>query len=321
MALFLQIIGGVVLTVFLMAVGIFVNYKIKSYFRSKSYNTYVRNPTSIHLNEDLSPDWLSVDTAKQYLEDFKTYGFYHGKAYIVHEMHGVLLQTLFFGNFAAIVYKHPVIGLWAEVLFQSQEGNFIIASNASIGLDITSHPNNTRIYKSSAGPIELYNLVRQQTQHMYAIKLTDENFRDIYETLYKVDMSWRNNRGGVTIQEFKRYLKNANSSLKLTKEDLRRVFLEMKVDELHEWHEECIQEFKQRYDAESGNFNDIEDELFIVPNRTISQAFIEYLANYNVVQENVKDKLIEALRKQTNIQHIFDMINNSYSSELRCLFD
>lgn len=320
MALFLQIIGGVVLTIFLLIVGIFFYLKIKFGKWGQLDNTSSQTPLSIHLNEDLSPDWLEKPEASSILADFKTLGFYHGKAYIVHEMDGVMLQSLFFGDYAAAVYNHPQAGFWSDVAFQAQDGKFLMATNAPMGEEIESHPDNIKIYKADANAIELYNIVKQETQNQLADRIKDENFRDIFENTYKRDMCWRNNRGGITIEEFKKNWKSANSKIKLTKDNLRRVFLELKVDELHQWHHACIEEFRKHSEFDYSQFEDMEFDLFIVPQKTISNAFIEYLADFDIVQESMKEKLINALRKQTNIPKIFELINNSFSSDLRAQY-
>jgi len=89
------------------------------------------------------------------------------------------------------------------------------------------------------------------------------------------------------------------------------------VDELHQWHEACIFEYRANTLQKASKFNHLEYELFIVPKKTISQAYIEYLADFDVIDKKMKDKLAEAMRKKTDIQRIFETINTAVSENRR----
>ena len=91
----------------------------------------------------------------------------------------------------------------------------------------------------------------------------------------------------------------------------------MKVDELHRWHEACIEQYRFDTKKISNKFDYLLYELFIVPRRTISQAYIEYLAEHEIIDKEKKEHLIKATRKKTDIQKIFDVINQAFSKDLQ----
>ena len=63
MALFLQIIGGIFVVIIGLIAAIFIFFKLK-FGKYMNANTD-QPPLHIHLNEDISPDWLNKPAAKK----------------------------------------------------------------------------------------------------------------------------------------------------------------------------------------------------------------------------------------------------------------
>lgn len=271
----------------------------------------IKTPFTINLTTDDKPDWVSNKQAKKLILDFKKLGFKTGKAYVIPEMDDIKLLSMFYRDYMATVYNDVKLGYWAEVGYQSENRSLYLATNSPVGQEVKTHPKTKKIYKAGAGAKELYNVLKQEVENVWALAFTNENFSRSIERYYRRDTTWRNNEGGITIQEFKQKLKDANTKFKITKDDLRRVFLETKVDELFRWHDACLEEYKKASETSDDDFRQIEDKLVVVPNKTISEAYLEYLINLEMIDENAREKLKNAFRKKTNIPMIFEMLNSN----------
>lgn len=289
--------------------------KAKQKYKSTIFGAVTKPLTRVHLKPMHSPGWITGDQAKSIIDDFTSKGFEAGKSYVIHELNDLLLHSLFLGDFAAVVVKHPVEGIWSEVFYRRDNGQLFMATNSLIGNELFSHDDNIKFYERNAAPIGLYNLLKTETTNMFANSITDENFKEVIEEYYRREICWKNNKGGITIHDFKDNIKSADCELKITKEDLRKIFLEMKVDELHHWHDACIEEYRKETRQTGRKFDHLEYALFIVPQKTISSAYLEYLADYNFLDDAVKQKLEEAFRKKTHMQKVFELINNALPSE------
>jgi len=289
--------------------------KAKEKYKTTIFGAVTKPLIRVYLKPVFSPDWINRDDARAIIDDFRSIGFESGKSYVVPELNELLIHSMFLGDFAAMVVKHPVEGVWSEVFYQRDNGQFLLATNSQIGNEQYSHDDNIKFYDRSANPIGLYNLLKIETENKFAIPVDDENFKEVMEQYYQREISWKNDIGGITIHDFKNNIKNANSDLKITKEDLRKIFLEMKVDELHHWHDACIAEYRKNTGQTGRKFDHLEYALFIVPRKTISPAYLEYLAHFNILDSSVKNKLEDAFRKKTNMQKVFELINSALPNE------
>lgn len=289
--------------------------KSKEKYKTTIFGAVTKPLIRVHVKLVHSPGWINSGKAKSIIDDFTSAGFKSEKSYVVPELNNLQLHSLFYQGFAAVVVKHPVEGIWSEIFYRRDNGQFLIATNSLIGNEQYSHDDNIKFYDRSATPIGLFNLLKLETANMFANPVSDENFKEVMEEYYRREICWKNNKGGITIRDFKDNIKNADSGLKITKEDLRKIFLEMKVDELHHWHDACITEFREKTGQTGRKFDHLEYALFIVPKKTISPAYLEYLADYNILDGGVKQKLEEAFRKKTNMQKVFEVINNALPNE------
>jgi len=317
MPLYLKIAAIALLSIILFSLRKYSHINAKRSYQSTIYNAVSKPLIKVYLKVDPAPDWIKTPQPETIIKDFKSIGFTSGKSYIIAELNDLLVHSLFLGNYAAMVVKHPQTSCWAEVCLLREDGKFILATNSPLGEENNSHPDNKIIYNRDASAIGLYNLLKLETEHCFATPITEVNFKSVIEQYHRREFCRKNNQGGITIQEFKNNIKNINEKLKITKKDLRKVFLEMKVDELHQWHEACIFEYRNNTNHKATKFDYMQYEFFIVPNKTISQAYIEYLTDYGVIDKKMKEKLVDALRKKTNIQKIFETINDAISSNQR----
>ena len=320
MSLTLKLTIILILLIILLSIRKYARIKAKWRYRTTIFSAITKPLVSIRLKVDLSPDWINEKSIQSIINDLKSIDFVQGRSYTIYEVDGLKLHSLFLGEYAAVVVRHPTEGEWVEICFKQENGEFRITTNSPIGDELQTHQDIKKIYKRDASPIGLFNLLKHETEQSFAIATNDDNFKKVIEEYYRKELSWKNDQGGVTIQEFKTNIKTVNAKIKIAKSDLRKIFLEMKVNELHHWHEACIMEFRKMTDQKGSKFNYLEYALFIVPNKTISAAYLEYLANYNIIKKDMKDKLTETFRKKTDIQKIFDVINNAFPDNRRAKY-
>jgi hypothetical protein len=317
MPLYLKIAVVALLIIVLFSLRKYARIKAKRRYRSTIYSAVTKPLVKVHLKPEYSPSWLRNRQVESLINDFNSVGFVPGKSYIIRELNDFQLQSMFLDNFAAMVVKHPVEGCWAEVCCQREDGKFLLVSNSPIGDEQNTHQDNEIIYQRDSNPIGLYNFLKVETAMSFTNPITEDNFKPVIEQYHLREISRKNNQGGITIKEFKNNIKRINKQFKITKSDLRKVFLEMKVDELHQWHEACIFAYRQSTDQKASKFNYLDYELFIVPRKTISQAYIEYLSDFGVIDKKLKDSLSTALRKKSDIRNIFQVINNALPDHRR----
>jgi hypothetical protein len=312
--LFLQIAGGIFvgLVLLIVAAFLFIRSQVKKLLAQDAQAT----PLAVRLNEDLAPDWRSEPNARALIRDVESLGFTPGKAYVIHEMAGIKLLSLFNHPYAAVVYQHPKAGNWIDVVFQGEDGTDLTASSAPSGGEIAHRPDQKKIFMPGASASDVLEAARREAGGSRGVTIDDANFREMFETEYKKDVSWRNSQGGVTLDEFRRVEANMNG--KHSEEDIREAFLQAKVSELRQWHQGCLEQFRKDnrkpWELET---NDEDHDLFIVPVRTDAAAYIHYLADCGVVVEEQKDRLAKAFPENQDIHTIFQAINNSFHEDLR----
>ncbi|WP_455212811.1 hypothetical protein, partial [Kaarinaea lacus] len=145
--------------------------------------------------------------------------------------------------------------------------------------------------------------------------INNENFREIFEDSYNKDMAWRNRKGGISYDEFLKIEKG--TSWKNSEKNLNETFLEVKENELHQWHEAALRVYKDKYNIRDDVYGESEYLLLMVPVITDPSAFIRYLCSLGFVSDDQEEKLIGVYGKESNIYLIFDLLNNALSPDLR----
>ncbi len=307
MLTFLQYVGGLILAIIILLFIGYLYLKIK--FGKLLGANSDQVPMMVHLNEDLvTPDWLEKDKAIKLIEQLESLGFTKGKAYRIQEMQGVSMYSLFENGYTAVVYTHPVVGLWTDIVFETADEYHYTASNAPMGGEISSSPKDIKISDPSASIEMLYALIKGKTEDKQAILVSNDNFREFFENAYKRGASWKASQGGVTREEFDEIGKN--SKIKITQKNSEKAFIETKKAELDEWNIYGISEFLKGKDEE------YEGDTFIVPEKSYPCAFVEYLYEREMIEEEQIEKLCERFQNES-ICFIFETTNAALSQELK----
>ena len=316
MALILQIIGGFVLSIIVLIFCIYLYFRFKF---GKFFNfdpDKNQTPLVIHLNEDHSPDWLSEKEASRAFEQLCNLGFQRGKAYTIFEMPDYQLISLFNHPYVAVLYQHPVAGVWIDYFTIQENGKELTVSNAPYAdFAKENRPLTEKIFNKDGTIEELFETLKQASGDAEFVKIDNTNFRQIFEEAFNKDTAWRNRNGGISYEEFEKIEKYSN--WKNDEKTKREVFLDCKENELEQWHEAGLRVYQEKNSIKDEEFIDGEYLLFIVPVKTDASAFIRYLTGMGFLPDEQEEKLMKLYGKETDIYTLFDTLNNALSPELR----
>ncbi|MCO7222966.1 hypothetical protein [Pleionea sp. CnH1-48] len=321
MAFFLQLLGGIVLSLLILAALAYFYFKRKfGKYLDLDGNVASGEPLHIHLNEEIEPDWLDEKSVKAAITELEGLGFQKGKSYNIHEMEGVALLVFFKAPLALVLYKHNIVGHWVDIVVDEKEGKEYTFSNAAMGSQMENRPESIKHYYPEASISDVCAEAEKllSTIGNDFIDINEDNFREYFETAYKKDISFKVRKGGVSFKEFVATSNEApfNSS----DETVKEAFLEYKEQELDQWHEAALEEYRELENIEEEKFYDLEHSFLIVPFKTHSPAFIQYLLGRGFVTEQQEKQLMKAAEKVSDVNKLFERMNEMLSPELRATF-
>ena len=307
MALFFQIIGSIVAAVVVIILAIYMFFRIKFKGVMDMVDSDSPAPLVVHLNESYDSQWLKEPKAEALNKALRSLGFVRDKTYDVIELTGVKLLAYFKDGTSAILYTHPVAGLFVDFVYLGAEGENITVSNVMSGSEIDKRPDCKKIYLPEAGVDELWQRMKTECEGLSESDINPENFREFFEAECQKDAAFIANKGGVTRAEFMRVLRN--NPVELSDQKIEEAFLETKLQELEQWHEAVF----SAHDLE-----DYEQEatFFIVPENAHARGFLQYLADYDVIPEEAVAPLGDKYQN-TPAPQLFAEINKGFSEKLR----
>lgn len=320
--IFLQILGAVVLVilVLLALLFFFLRHKIGKFFRDVIRD---ENPTplTIHLTEDIEPEWQDDKKVKEYMGELLEIGFSESKAFTIEEMPMISLQHFYNNEINAVLYKHEMIGSWVEFVFDDEQGNEYTVSNvAEIGSQIDHRPENIKYSDPHASVKQLFTKVEEITSDFNPVSFLPEDFRHKFEETYKKDMAFQVRNGGVSYEEFLKIASVTKGAEKINDVTLKERFIEHKLSELNLWHYPALQEFSENQGKE--NDEDTTYDCFIVPEKANVPALLEYLEEQDFITDTQLEKLKKAADKNPNVTayKVVEKINSLFSPERQAKF-
>lgn len=310
MSLFLKIVVACLvaigIAVVLAAIAGFV------FFRKLCSGAFDEDPTpfTIHLHEDLHPDWVGNEEARQLIEQFHAAGFVSDKAYVIEELEKVRLLSFFSERYTAVVYKIEGMGYYYDMVHFGEDKCVTVSTTPFAG-DLEMPPGKVLLGYDKLSIAEGLKILEEKTEGLASKELNEKNFRELFEFYYKEEQAFRNGKGGVSFEEFKRIAASQNFS----EDKLREAFLESKTDELVRWNYASTDAyFDNREDDDEEGFD---GHYFLVPERAYPKALIHYLEQNSIITEAQVEQYAEAANDDTNVVDLFDKINQSRSPELR----
>ena len=136
----LQIIGGIVVFLIIVAVCIYFFFKFKFGKYLDIDSSVNHSPLSIHINEEMFPQWLEDNKTIDLISEIENHGFQKSKSYSIPEMEDVQLLSFFKESYTAVLYKHEAVGLWIDLFAISEDGPEITVTDMPLGSGIDNRP-------------------------------------------------------------------------------------------------------------------------------------------------------------------------------------
>jgi len=318
MTTFLEIVGILALGVVLVIVALYVYIRIKLGKYAKVDTSKDNTPLTIHLNEEIEAEWISKPDAIKIEDELKSLGFSAGKTYNVVEMDGMQLRSFFNPPYTAVLYTHPIVGLWVDMVANLENGIDYTVTNAPMGGEIEHAPTEKKYWLKGASVSELFDKIQEETKGKTIKAISSDTFREYFEEAYKKEMKWKTQNGGIGLEEVRRVALNDNK--KYTEEEILETFRETKRKELMKWHNVALQEYQKNENLKENECYDAFDYLFIVPSKGDTVGFIRYLADVYYLDDKQAKKFEDRYKtSDIDIKTAFKEINESFSSELRAI--
>lgn len=309
--LFLKIVLGSIVAI--LALGALFIGAVVVWFKriSKQYENETPQSLTIHLHEDVQPDWIAEKKVRTLIEEFAASGFAPGKAYYMEEMPGLVMLSLFHEKYCAVVYCHDMIGIAYDIAHLTSDEQYFTVSSMPTVDNLESPPNLVKMRIDAGTPIkEALAISNEHCGHLTAVVLNDNSFRQCVESYYKKEQRYRARNGGMTYEE---YVKCASSfGDKHSDKLLQAGFIESKVEELELWNDAAVNEFQASW-QETESDEDLYRRLFIVPEKTDAQSFVHFLSDYDIVLHEHVEKIGRSVKNETNIPRLFDKLNSARS--------
>lgn len=107
-------------------------------------------------------------------------------------------------HICAVVYHHPMVGCFVDMVCKSASGHSFTATNAPAGGALDHREGQEKHYDKTLTIPALFELAKSKKPEGPYDDWTAENFKAKFEQAYADDMDWRARRGGVTKEEVRR---------------------------------------------------------------------------------------------------------------------
>ncbi len=175
-------------------------------FRRLARKSFATLPSSISL-VPTTADWKDPAKAATAEEELKRYRFTPVGRFSIPEF-GVLVQG--FVNeaeqMAAMIYEHPVTGVWTDVTVEYANGEGLTVSNSPHGEEIDHRPGQTKIIDADLDAGALVRVMYDFVQSHPRKVANRQDFPTIVSEAYARDYAWRKSRGGTTVREVAKVL-------------------------------------------------------------------------------------------------------------------
>lgn len=162
-------------------------------------------PPRIHLEPTRAVGNHARDV-KRYERELVAAGFTRIGTYRVDPMRGVVLTSFALSreSLCAVVYTHPVVGNFVDVICQSEAGQTFTATTAPAGKELDQREGHEKVFDRAMTVPRLIETVLQRRPHGPLVNFGPGNFTRLFEDAYAKEMDWRAGRGGVTSDEVRR---------------------------------------------------------------------------------------------------------------------
>jgi hypothetical protein len=202
--------------------------------------------------------------AQLLVKKFIAHGFRVGEAYTIPEMDGVKLLSFYKEAYIAVLYTHPIAGLWVDLVAKSEDGSELTVTDMPVGAEISNRPEMKKVVMKGASIDEMVEQLYELTSGHSLQFIHQDDFRSFFEDAYKRDIQWRNRNGGISYEDF--ISVEQEMKQKHTDKQIKEAFLETKLQELDQWHHSIVEQYIEK------NQLKVDDERFPAISNSILSA-------------------------------------------------
>lgn len=155
-----------------------------------------RQADHVHLSSRNRTAWRDASTASALADPLLRAGFDDAGIYSVDEIPGVVLHLMSKPDegLTAIVYEHPRVGHWMEVVTRFKDGtSFSLSTSRTVPMDV--RPGHPRLRMPEAGPSQLVERLRRERPRQPFVDCSPGTLVQQFEDAYAEEMAWRKQHG------------------------------------------------------------------------------------------------------------------------------
>lgn len=168
--------------------------------------------------------WSRESEVRKLCQDFEQIGFRGLGDMAFTPLDGILGVLMVHPNgYGAVVYDHPQMGVWADVIASHQERGGLIVTSVPLGPQLTVPPFSEKYYQPGATAAELWALFQEKLPGFPADKLfplTRDTMIRRCESAYADETDWRNAQGGPSEQQVRSIAQQNPNHRKLSDEQV-----------------------------------------------------------------------------------------------------
>jgi len=288
MELFLQIVGGafVALVLFVAIAYFLIRWKLQSWLKSLGaliaeglagsvppFRVKLTRRSSL---EDPEDEWVPDEHEKDFeslTEQFESLGFTRLEDYYIEEI-VTPMRVLLDGDQSTVgvVYSHPVIGVWCDVVRRYQDGTgWTFGSTKYHGMDIP--PFATQKFFPDESLEQIVTRFREEAPATEMVAITKEDFPAYFEKAYAREMDWRIERGGTTEEEIRR-IAEINSD-ECTDETVRQIQLQWRTA-IHEFlSDRALKRYRKEAELNSFEWDHLQSYGVVIHERMQAEQLLQ----------------------------------------------
>ncbi|MBM3457835.1 MAG: hypothetical protein FJX77_04810 [Armatimonadetes bacterium] len=229
MAVVLQFLGVLFLILLAVLVGgilflrVFIRRKTRHFLEAlegvEESDFAVIQPR-LHLAMDSDISWLEGERFAGWAAGLETLGFTDAGMYHVREIPRLHLrgwvQTT--TSVIAVVYEHPEVGLWFDLVARYRDGRIVTFTNTMRGDELNRQETRFIVRDREGDPASMYARLLQERPEGELKPAAAATFVADFERAYAEEMDWRNSQGQISEEELLRSA--AQSGQAVTPENL-----------------------------------------------------------------------------------------------------
>jgi hypothetical protein len=144
--------------------------------------------------------------ADPHRRELESLGFTPLGTFTVKEMPGVVVVafTQSFKAVCAVIYRHPIAGVFIDMVSMTEDDRGLTVTNAPAGGNLDQPPGRAKIFETKHTLRQLFDRLLSDRPPGPYKRVDTSNFVRVFEGEYAHEMEWRKQRGGPTADEVRR---------------------------------------------------------------------------------------------------------------------